>query len=306
MYADTSGTRDPVVMGNRLKGRMDRGFTFLKMDVGTGLLGGMEGTITRPRGRGQNRLSHPFTSVRITEKGLKTIQDYVATVRDVAGWEIPIAADHFGRFPIEDGIKLARALDKFNLAWLEDMVPWYYTDQYLRLKNSCNTPICTGEDIYLKEGFRDLFEKKAISICHPDLATSGGLLETKKIGDWAMEHGIAMAMHMAGSPVALFASVHCAAATENFLVLEHHGVDSRTYDDLVEGVPKPLVGKDGFVPVPDGPGLGIELNEEVAKRRLRDPEKGYFPPTPEWNRERSADHLWSATGSATVSFGQQS
>jgi L-alanine-DL-glutamate epimerase-like enolase superfamily enzyme len=142
-----------------------------------------------------------------------------------------------------------------------------------------------------------LFEKNAISICHPDLATSGGLLETKKIGDLAMEHGIGMAMHMAGTPVALFAAVHCAAATENFLVLEHHGVDVSNYDDMVNGVAKPLLSKDGSVQVPDGPGLGIELNEEAIKESLRrrgqDPEKTFFPPTEQWNTERSMDRQWS-------------
>ena len=188
------------------------------------------------------------------------------TIREIVGWEVP----HRHRpltatSAIEDGIKLAQALDQFNLAWLEDMVPWQYTDQYVRLKNSCKTPILTGEDIYLKEGFSDLFEKQAISICHPDLATSGGLLETKKIGDLAMEHGIAMALAHGRQPGDAFASVHCAAATENFLVMEHHNVDDAWYDDLVTGVPKPLMDQDGFIPVPDGPGLGIELNEEAIK-----------------------------------------
>ena len=165
------------------------------------------------------------------------------------------------------------------------------------MRNSCKTPILTGEDIYLKENFLPLFEKKAIAICQPDLATAGGLLETKKIGDLAMEHGIAMAMHMAGTPVALFAAVHCTAATENVLVLEHHGVDNPTYDDLAEGVPKPLLGKDGYVPVPDGPGLGIELNEKAIKESIRrrglDPDKLFFPPTDQWNTERSLDRQWS-------------
>ena len=225
------------------------------------------------------------------------IRAYVAKIREVAGWEIPLAVDHLGHFGIEDGIKLARALDPYNLAWLEDMVPWFYTDQYVRLKNACTTPILTGEDIYLKEGFLPLFEKQAISICHPDLATAGGLLETKKIGDLAMEHGISMAMHMAGSPVLLMASVHCAAATENFLVLEHHDVDTPHYDDLVDGVPKPIVGKDGFIQVPNTPGLGVELNEEAVKEMLRrrgkDPDELFFPPTEQWNNERSNDRLWS-------------
>jgi L-alanine-DL-glutamate epimerase-like enolase superfamily enzyme len=306
VYSDTPAEADAAEMGRKLKGRMERGFTFLKMDVSINQCRGVEGALTWPKGGGVDPFSqyantpfaylpHPFTGIRITEKGLGVLRDYVATVRDVVGWEVPLASDHYGHFGIEDGIKLARALDPFNLAWLEDMVPWTYTDQYVRLKSSCTTPILTGEDIYLKEGFMDLFEKHAISICHPDIATSGGLLETKKIGDLAMEHGISMAMHMAGSPVTLFASVHCAAATENFLVLEHHNVDSDWYDKLVTGPAKPLVQPDGFIPVPDTPGLGVELNEDEVRRHLRDGEQ-YFAPTPEWDGERAWDRLWSLNG----------
>jgi len=303
VYADTPADLDPVKMGARLKARMERGFTFLKMDISINQLRGVEGGLTWPKGQGVDpwdqysgsefsRVAHPFTGIRITDKGLKVMQEYAATIRDIVGWEVPIATDHYGHFGIEDGIKLAQALDPFNLAWLEDMVPWQYTDQYVRLKSSCKTPILTGEDIYLKEGFMDLFEKNAISICHPDLATSGGLLETKKIGDLAMEHGIAMAMHMAGNPVTLFSSVHCAAATQNFLVMEHHNVDDASYDDIVTGVPKPIMDTEGFIPVPNKPGLGIELNEEAVKSLLDDPAL-YFPPTPEWDDERAWDRLWS-------------
>jgi len=301
MYADTPTVRDPKQMGERLRQRRERGYTFLKMDIGISLLRRGDDGLTYPPGQypyfGRGYAPQPTTGLRITEKGLKAIQEYVGAVRDAAGWDIPLAADHFGSIGIEDAIKLAQALDPFNLAWLEDMIPWFRTDDYVRLRNSCKTPILTGEDIYLKEGFLPLFEKNAISICHPDLATSGGLLETKKIGDLAMEHGIGMAMHMAGTPVALFAAIHCAAATENFLVLEHHGVDVSNYDDLVNGVAKPLMGKDGFIPVPDGPGLGIELNEEAIKENMRrrgqDPEKTFFPPTEQWNTERSMDRQWS-------------
>jgi L-alanine-DL-glutamate epimerase-like enolase superfamily enzyme len=304
VYADTPTNSDPLVMGKKLKERMVRGFTFLKMDVSINLLEGIEGTLSYPKGQGvdpfkqygRNEFAykpHPFTGIRITDRGLSIMRDYVATVRDIIGWDIPLATDHYGHFGIEDGIKLAQALDPFNLAWLEDMVPWHFTDQYVRLKNACKTPVLTGEDIYLKEGFQELFEKKAIAICHPDLATAGGLLETKKIGDMAMEHGISMAMHMAGNPVTLFASIHCAAATENFLVMEHHNVDDDWYDDLVTGVPKPLMDKSGFIAVPNRPGLGFELNEEVIKKSLKDPAKEYFPPTEKWNNEKSWDRLWS-------------
>jgi len=302
VYSDTPFSSEPGEQGHRLKERVERGFTYLKMDLPITLLKDIEGTLTWPKGEldpfrqwGGNYLSseleHPFTGIRITEKGLDVFEEYVKGVRDSVGWEIPLATDHYGHFGIEDGIKLAQRVDKYNLAWLEDMVPWFYTDQYVRLKNSCTTPILTGEDIYLKEEFMKLFEAQAISICHPDLATSGGLLETKKIGDLAMEHGISMAMHMAGNAVTLFANIHCAAATENFLVLEHHNVDDEWYDTIVEGVPKPLVMKDGHIPVPNGPGLGIELNEEAVKENISD--GGYFEPTPEWDDERSSDRLWS-------------
>ena len=302
VYSDTPFSSDPGEQGRRLRERVERGFTYLKMDLPITLLKDIEGTLTWPKGEldpfrqwGGNyvssELEHPFTGTRITEKGLDVFEEYVKGVRDSVGWEIPLATDHYGHFGIEDGIKLAQRVDKYNLAWLEDMVPWFYTDQYVRLKNSCTTPILTGEDIYLKEEFMKLFEAQAISICHPDLATSGGLLETKKIGDLAMEHGISMAMHMAGNAVTLFANIHCAAATENFLVLEHHNVDDEWYDTIVDGVPKPLVMKDGHIPVPNGPGLGIELNEEAVKENISD--GGFFEPTPEWDDERSSDRLWS-------------
>lgn len=137
-----------------------------------------------------------------------------------------------------------------------------------------------------------LFENRAIAICHPDIATSGGILETKKIGDLAEEHGIAMALHMAGTPVCAMVSVHCAAATSNFMVLENHSVDNPWWDDMVTGLPNPII-QDGYIAVPDAPGLGIELNEEVIRAHLHSDETGYFLPTTEWDSERSHDRLWS-------------
>lgn len=292
-YCDTPSTRDPVEMGQRLKTRVEQGFTFLKMDVGISLVQDMPGAISAPHGMLETRtVMHPFTGIQLSDKGIAALCDYVATVREIVGYDVPLAADHFGHINLESCIRLAQALDRFNLAWLEDMIPWQFTDQYVRLAHSCATPICTGEDIYLKEGFKPLFEKRAIAIAHPDLATAGGILETKKIGDLAQEHGIAMALHMAGSPVAAMASVHCAAASENFLVLENHSVGDPSWDELVTGVPKPII-QNGYIPVPEGPGLGIELNEEAVRAHL-DPERpGFFEPTPEWDKARSRDRLWS-------------
>ena len=292
-YCDTHPEKNPTEMGHHLKERMERGFTFLKMDLGIGLLRGIPDTLCAPEGMlATSTVMHPFTGIHVTDKGIGILCDYVAGVRDVIGYEIPLAVDHFGHLGVEDCIRLARALDEYRLAWLEDMVPWQLTDQYVRLSQACESPICTGEDIYCKEEFLKLFQARAIAVCHPDLATSGGILETKKIGDLAQEHGIAMAMHMAGSPVVAMASVHCAAATEGFLVLENHSVDEPWWDDLVTGLPNPII-QNGYIDVPEGPGLGIDLNPEAVKAHMDPEDSGYFEPTTEWDVERSHDRLWS-------------
>ncbi|MEO2006975.1 MAG: enolase C-terminal domain-like protein, partial [Candidatus Poribacteria bacterium] len=101
-----------------------------------------------------------------------------------------------------------------------------------------------------------------------------------------------MALHMAGTPIAAMASVHCAAATENFLVLENHSVDNPWWDDMVTGLPNPII-RDGYIDVPDTPGLGIELNDEVVREHMHESETEYFASTADWDGERSHDRLWS-------------
>ena len=293
-YSDTPSVKDGTEMGKRLKGRMEQGFKYLKMDVGIRLLHNIPDTLIAPPGMLQSRdVMHPFTGIQITDKGIEILCDYVEKVRAEIGYEVPLAVDHFGHIGVESCIRLGRALDKYTLAWYEDMIPWQFTDQYVRLSQAVDTPICTGEDIYLKEGFMPLFKARAVSVIHPDLASSGGILETKKIGDLAQDYGIAMAMHMAGSPVSAMANVHCAAATENFLVLENHSVDYAPWNDLVIGMANPLI-QDGFVEVPEKPGLGFDdINEEVVRAHIDPNEPGYFEPTDVWDKERSNDRLWS-------------
>jgi L-alanine-DL-glutamate epimerase-like enolase superfamily enzyme len=293
MYCDTPNEPTGEAMGHKLKERMARGFTMLKMDVGINDLISVPGALSAPSGMLDTRsVMHPFTHIRLTDKGIGMLTDYVAAVRDIAGYEIPIAADHFGHIGVEDCLRLGHALERFNLAWLEDMVPWQLTEQWARLSRELRTPCCTGEDIYLHENFKPLFDARAISVCHPDLATSGGILETKRIGDVAQEYGISMALHMAGTPVSTMAAVHCAAATENFIGLEHHFTDVPFWSDLVTGVPSPII-QNGYIAVPEAPGLGIDLNEDVVREHIVPDNPGYFGPTPEWDNERSWDRLWS-------------
>jgi L-alanine-DL-glutamate epimerase-like enolase superfamily enzyme len=294
LYTDTTVSRDPDEYARRMKQRVELGFTYLKMDIGINLLRDMPGTLTLPLQFDWNTYQstmHPFTQVQLTDKGIDRLVEYVARVREAVGDEVPLAADHFGHIGVNSCIRLGRALTRYQMAWLEDMIPWQFTDLWKQITQAIDVPTLTGEDIYLKEEFIKLVDAHAVDMIHPDLATAGGILETKKIGDYAQERGVAMAMHFAGSPVSFMANVHCAAATQNFVALEHHSVDVPWWEDLVRGIPKPLHQR-GFAAVPDAPGLGVELNEDVVRQHLS-PGEGYFEPTPEWNEMRSNDRLWS-------------
>ena len=286
LYADTPDGR---VTG--LKKRIDQGFTFLKYDCGIQNLRNVPGALSYPTKDTNWYGKHPFTGIQLSDKGAALLGERFAEAREIVGWEIPIAADHFGHISVNSCIKLGKAVQPYQVAWLEDMVPWEYTDMLKEIKNAIDVPLLTGEDIYLLDGFKPLIDEHAVDMVHPDLATAGGIMETKKIGDYAEQAGIAMAMHFAGTPVSFMANLHCAAATENVMVLEHHSVDVDWWEDIVTGVDKPLQ-KDGFARVPEGPGLGIELNLDVVKEHL---ERGQqlFAPTDEWNRDPSNDRLWS-------------
>jgi len=286
LYADTP---DGSIDG--LKKRLDHGFTFLKLDCGIRRLFRVPGALTYPTIGTDWRGKHPFTRIQLSDKGAALMAERFAEAREAVGWEVPIASDHFGHISVNSCIKLGKALQPYQLAWLEDMVPWEYTEMLKEIKNAIDVPLLTGEDIYLLDGFKPLIDERAVDMIHPDLATAGGILQTKKIGDYAEQHGIAMAMHFAGTPVSFMANVHCAAATENFVALEHHSVDIDWWEDMVTGVEKPLH-VDGFARVPEGPGLGIDLNLDVVKEHLGRGQE-LFAPTEEWNRDRSNDRLWS-------------
>jgi L-alanine-DL-glutamate epimerase-like enolase superfamily enzyme len=296
LYADTEESRDPKIYAQRMKERKEgMGLTWLKMDLGIEMVADTPGTVTNPTDINQweaHQLPHPLLGMEVTDKGIAMLEQYVAAVRNSVGMEIPLSMDHLGHLGVKSIIRLGKAYEKYNLSWMEDVIPWNYTELLKQISQESPTPILTGEDIYLKEPFRVLCENHAVSKIHPDLATSGGILETHTSGDRAEEYGVAMAMHFAGTPVCCMANAHCAAATQNFLVLEHHSLDVPWWSSLVEeGVSKPIVQR-GFIEVPDRPGLGVTLNEEVVRQHLA-PGTGYFEPTPQWDNERSWDRLWS-------------
>lgn len=317
VYCDTDvdGKHTPEDMGNALLDRMKAGFTMLKMDLGIDLLMEIDGAINAPLGYvdalrqfSRQELSfgitnkqfadfmsipHPFTFASITDKGLDYLENYVKIVREMIGYEIPLAIDHIGHVDLQSCIRLGKRLEKYNIAWMEDCTPWFYTSQWKQLHQSIPVKICTGEDIYLLENFMPLLEGHAVSVIHPDVLTAGGIGETKRIIDTAEQYGIAAVVHMAETPIGCLAAAHvCAAAGDNLIAMEYHSHDVSWWNDIVKGTDGPIV-KDGFITLSDKPGLGIDgLNDDVLKEHMNPKRLGLFESTGQWDDEWSHDRIW--------------
>ncbi len=280
IYCDTTGHKDAQVYAKRVALRKAAGFKFFKMDLYTSLVKDRPGAVN--------------TRGVATEKGLGYLCELLAAGREVIGWETPLAADHFGPLNVDDAIRYSRAFEPYTLAWAEDLIPecWLNWRGFKAIKEATTTPVLTGEQGFgLAECFRNLIDNYAVDLIHPDYVGSGGLLEIKRIADYAAAHGIPTVIHQPGSPVGQIAMTHLAAVLTNFVACEHHAADMPWWNDLVTGLPKPMI-KDGYVEVPDKPGLGVELNDEVVKKHLREPD--YFGPTPQFDEMITSG--WRRTG----------
>jgi len=203
-------------------------------------------------------------------------------MKDVLGDEVGLALDCGPGFTVPDAIRLARALEPLNIMWLEDMLTGDYTpyvlpDLYRDVTQSTSTPIHTGEQIYLRQNCKDLFEKQAIRVVGPDPLDVGGIAETKWIAEYADLHGILMAPHGIGDGlIGLAALVHLSATLpRNYIAFEYPIGRPEWWYDIIDGLPDPIV-TDGFIDVWDTPGLGVEFNVEAAKKYLPDEDKDFF------------------------------
>lgn len=289
LYADTPAPAEPTpaAYAERVRGRKEMGLTFIKFDVGMGVLEGyVEGGVVGSPTKYEHSLGRRWDArgaavgTQLTDEGIARFVEIASAVREVAGWEIPLAIDHFGPITVNDAIRLGRALEPLGLAWMEDILPWWDVEGNLRVTRAINVPTLNGEDVYLWDGWREMIERRAIDIIQPDLLTAGGMLETKKIADYAERYGLPTVLHFAGSPIAFAANLHCAAAIPSFIALENHALDVPFWADLVTGLPENLI-EDGYVKVPEEPGLGVDLNYEEIEKHLRSPD--LFGPTDEWN-----------------------
>jgi len=199
----------------------------------------------------------------------------VAFTREQYGKTFDLAVDMHARYDAATGKKVAKELEPFKLMWLEEPVPAENIDAMRDIRASTTTPICCGENLYMRWGFRELLEKRAADIIMPDFQKCGGLLESRKIADMAHAYYVPVAPHAVTSPIGMMASAHVCAVIPNFLAQEWHWIDS---PDLWRNwVKEGDIIQKGFIPLSDRPGLGVEMNDETA-RKAQVPGTPWFEP----------------------------
>ncbi|HET8632174.1 MAG TPA: mandelate racemase/muconate lactonizing enzyme family protein [Thermomicrobiales bacterium] len=218
----------------------------------------------------------------LTERGLKHVVDCVAAMKEVLGDEIGLALDCGPGWMVPDAIRLAKALEPLNVMWLEDLltgdyVPYVSADVYREVTRSTSTPIHTGEQIYLRQNFKDLIERHAVNIVGPDPCDIGGIAELKWVAEYADLHGILMAPHGTGDGLLGLAALVqvCATLPQNYIAFEYPTGKPDWWYDIVEGLPNPIV-EDGFIEVWDRPGMGVDLNVEAASAHLSEEDRDFF------------------------------
>jgi len=218
----------------------------------------------------------------MTERGLERVIACVEAMKKVLGDEIGLALDCGPGWAVKDAITFARALEPLHITWLEDLITGDYTpypnaEVFREVTQSTSIAIHTGEQIYLRENFKDLIEKQAVNIVGPDPEDVGGIAEMKWIAEYADLHGIQIAPHgIFDGLIGLAAHVHVAAALpQNYIAFEYPLGQPDWWYQIVDGLPDPIV-KNGLIDVWDRPGLGITFRISAAKEHLSDEDRHFF------------------------------
>jgi len=202
----------------------------------------------------------------LTTKELMQIRQGFENCREAIGWDHDIMVHCHWEYDLRTSIQIADAIEAMRPMWLEDPLPVDYSESWRRLCASSRVPICMGENLARRQGFKDFIINQGCDILHPDLRNSGGFLETKRIADMAEVFALPMATHNTGSQVCTWSTVQWAGSIRDFLTCETVTGEGGWMDQVLV-LDAPYI-KDGYVRVTDKPGLGIELNPDVVKAHL--------------------------------------
>jgi galactonate dehydratase len=187
----------------------------------------------------------------------------VEAVRDAIGPDAELLIEMHGRFNPATAMEMARELEPFKPAWIEEPVPPENLAALKKTAEKVTIPVATGERLHTRYDYRTLFELQAADIIQPDITHFGGLLETKKLAAWAEIYYILVAPHNVGGPVSTAAALHFAASTPNFKIQEHFNDFTEEWvKSAAPGNPEVV---DGYFTLPQGPGLGVKLNTDFVR-----------------------------------------
>ena len=268
IYHDTGSpkTADPAAWVAEAEKSLAHGFKATKFDLDW-------------ESRAQSLAGRPYQyRGEMWNRGISSVEmkqwvRILEAVRERLGDDYPLAIDLHFNYNMGDTMRFVQMIEDLNIWFIEDPIPPQNADAMARFTHKSNVPTATGENLYSRHTFRDFIEKQACDIIQPDPQKVGGLLETKKIADWADLYYITMACHNMCTPVGTVGNGHACAAIRSFVTLESDSVDIPHWPDIIqrEG---PLY-QDGYLEMTNKPGLGIELNEEVVRANLAEG-SGYF------------------------------
>lgn len=193
----------------------------------------------------------------------------VDAVRQAVGDDVDLGFDLHWNFTVETATRLAEKLEPYDLAWLEDPVPPHKYDAHRRVREATSVPIMTGENLADPGEFKQMLDAEGLDVGAPDPHNCGGLRNFRRIAHLCDLEGVPITAHNISGPVGTVAAAHAAASVPNFLALEYHAFDVPWFEDLVDrtGESGPVI-DDGAIRLPEGPGLGIEIDPDVARQYL--------------------------------------
>lgn len=245
----------PQAYGDMAEAAVATGLTALKLDIDDFLYLGERPALIRCHGKDLGR--------HITNAEIRQVEASVAAIRERLGPDVDLALDCHWAFDLPSARRLGQALEPYRLMWFEDPTPSASVPTLARLAGELAMPLCLGEALATRFAFREIFERGAAHIIMPDVACSGGIIETKKIAAMADTYYVPVAPHDMVGPVATAASLHLCCAITNLLVLEHQYTDVPWRHELTD---EPLLVENGHYQVPTRPGIGFKLNHEAVNR----------------------------------------
>ena len=240
----------PEAFGRRARQvKEELGFTALKFDLDVPVQG----------------LRQDWEDRSLTRQEIEHMAAICAAIREHLG-DTDFAVDCHARWNTSDAIRLAHALEPYDLLWFEDPVPPQNVAAMAKVTRAVKQPVCTGEALVGRHGFRELLVTQAADVIQPDIPRTGGLAEFKRIAELAELYYVSVAPHHMTSPVATVAAAHVCATIPNFLALEHHCLGIPFWNDVLRA-PERVI-QQGYVTVPDAPGLGLQVDEAVVREHM--------------------------------------